>query len=167
MFGGMSAKDILQLGAGAVAGTVGSGYLSQIVLGGSNTGLMGYASDAVATLVLAWAASKFVNNEVSKGVIAGGIGALIKRIWQENVSGTAVSMSGLGNRDFAGMGYYAPRQFALPTQTTQYSLAAASPQGGTLVAGGATVIGSQPVVPPNPASAAHVSRFGRWSAARA
>ncbi len=56
---GMGSSDILKLGLGAFGGAVGSGYLTQMVLSSSNTGVMGYAGDAIATLVLAWAANKF------------------------------------------------------------------------------------------------------------
>jgi hypothetical protein len=158
MFGGVSGKQILELGLGAVGGMIGSGYISQMVLGGSNVGLMGYLSDAVATIALSWLANKFSSSEIAKGVLAGGFGALGKRIWQDNVSGTSTSMSGLGNRDFASLGYYTPRNFPLPTSTSQYALAQASAAGGTIPGGPAQVVATAPVTPPNPG--------GRWRAGR-
>lgn len=121
---GQSNVDILKLAGGALVGVVGSGYLSQMALGANNSGVIGYASDAVATLALAWAANKFVGGKVGEGVLAGGFGALLKRIWQENVSGN-VAMSGWGNSDF--LRGYASRNFALPTSTASgaYQLQAA------------------------------------------
>jgi len=157
-FMGMNGKQVLELGLGAVGGMIGSGYVSQMVLGANNVGIMGYVSDAVATGVLAWLAAKFASGDIAKGVLAGGLGALGKRIWQDNVSGTSTSMSGIGNRDFAGLAYYTPRNFPLPTSTSQYALATASPAGGTIPGGPAQVVQSAPVTPPNPG--------GRWRAGR-
>src|SRR5271170_110819 len=125
---GLSAKQVIELGLGAAGGVIGAGYLSQMVLGGSNVGVMGYAADTVSTLVLAWVANKFASGDVAKGVLAGGIGAVIKRIWTDNVSGGSGSVSGLGNLEFAGLGglgVYKNQSFPLPTSSGQYALQAA------------------------------------------
>ena len=155
-FAGASSRQILELGLGAVGGVLGSGYLSQMVLGGSNAGIMGYVGDAVSTLVLAWAANKYVGSEISKGVLAGGFGALFKRIWQEQFSGSAGSVSGLGNLEFAGLGFYKSQQFPLPTSSGQYALAAgaASP-----VAAAAASSVTPPVQAPQTGS---IARYQRW-----
>jgi len=136
---GMGSSDILKLGLGAFGGAIGSGYLTQMLLNTSNAGFMGYAGDAVATLVLAWAANKFSGPKVAEGVIAGGFGALIKRVWQEQVSGN-VSMSGLGNGDY--LGYYSARNYALPTTTAGGSYALAAPAGTPIAAPSAAQAGA-------------------------
>ena len=147
-------SDIAKLAGGAVAGAFGSGYLSQVALGTNNTGVIGYASDAIGTLVLAWAANKFIDQKVAEGVLAGGFGAVLKRIWQENVAGN-VSMSGYGNSDF--LRAYGARNFALPTSTAggAYQLqpapgtpvtatsAAAGTVGNGAVTGGVSTGGSR------------------------
>ena len=159
LFGGVSLQNIVELGVGAAGGVIGAGYLSQMVLGANNVGPVGYLGDAVATLAIAWAAQKFLNRgELAKGVVAGGFGAIIKRFWDDNVSGSSQSMSGLGNRSFAGLGYYTSRNFPLPTST--YSPTMASPSL-PVTAGAApqVVIPSQPVSPAAGSSKRFTHRF--------
>lgn len=154
VFGGVSAKTILELGLGAAGGVIGAGYLSQLVLGGSNAGVMGYVADSVSTLFLAWIANKFSSGDIAKGVLAGGFGAVIKRIWAENIAGTSSSMQGLGNLEFAGLGAYKSGTFPLPTTSGNYALQS----------GAGLPAGSGSAVAPNPAvqSPAAISRYSRW-----
>lgn len=74
--------DWLALGGGAIIGGLGATSLPQMVLGSSNTGPVGYFGMAAATAVLAAAAHFMFKKNVmlTSGVIAGGAGALIKRI---------------------------------------------------------------------------------------
>jgi len=118
------------------------------VLGGSNTGIMGYAGDGIATLVLAWLANKFSNSEIAKGVLAGGFGALFKRIWVENISGASGSVQGLGNLEFAGLGYYKNQQFPLPTSSGNYILSANAGGGAPVTAAGSAIPTAAPVAAP-------------------
>jgi hypothetical protein len=101
---GFNTNELLKLALGAGAGVVGSKWLAQTALGANNSGPMGYAGQAIATLVLGWAAHKFVGKDAATGVVAGGLGALALRIFQENISGTSTSMSGLGDPDMAALG---------------------------------------------------------------
>jgi hypothetical protein len=159
LFGGVSMQNIVELGVGAAGGVIGAGYLSQMLLGANNVGPTGYLGDAAATLAIAWAAQKFLGrSELAKGVLAGGFGAIIKRFWDDNVSGTSTSMSGLGNRSFAGLGYYTNRNFPLPTST--YSPGFATPSL-PVTAGAApqVVIPSQPVSPAAGSSKRFTHRF--------
>jgi hypothetical protein len=159
LFGGVSMQNIVELGVGAAGGVIGAGYLSQMVLGSNNVGVTGYFGDAIATLAIAWAAQKFLGRgELAKGVLAGGFGAIIKRFWDDNVSGTSTSMSGLGNRSFAGLGYYTSRNFPLPTSTYQPGMAVPSLP---VTAGAApqVVIPSQPVSPAAGSSKRFTHRF--------
>ena len=115
---GFNTNELIKLAAGAAAGVVASKYVTQMVLGSSNSGPMGYAGSAVVTIALGWAAHKFVGKDAATGVIAGGLGALALRIFQENVSGTSTSMSGLGDPDMAaigvGMGEYRSAVISTP-----------------------------------------------------
>jgi len=157
---GFQGKEILELGLGAVGGVVGSGYLSQMVLGGSNTGFMGYAGDGIATILLAWLAQKFANAKIAEGVLAGGFGALFKRIWVENISGASGSVSGLGNLEFAGLGYYKNTNFPLPTSSGNYVLSATAGGGAPVSAAGSAVPTAAPVAAP-----AAGGGGGRWGSA--
>lgn len=115
---GFSANELVKLTLGAAAGVVGSKYVTQLVLQGNNTGPTGYAGSAAVTIGLGWLANKFAGKDAAMGVIAGGLGALALRIFQENVSGTSASMSGLGDPDMAalgvGMGDYVGGSLATP-----------------------------------------------------
>jgi len=116
--GGMSGSDFLKLGGGAVVGSMGSKFLTQLVLGSGNTGVMGYGAQGVATAILAWAASKFAGTDIAKGVAAGGIAAIFLRIWQEQIAQTSPAsvMSGLGDPDVCDhLGAYISSGFPVPT----------------------------------------------------
>lgn len=75
-------SDWLALGSGAIVGGFGATSLPQMVLGASNTGPMGYLGMAAATAILAVGAHMVFkkNLMLTSGVIAGGTGAIIKRI---------------------------------------------------------------------------------------
>jgi hypothetical protein len=77
-----SPSDWLALGAGAVAGGLGATALPQAVMGSANTGPVGYLGMAAATAVIAVAGHFLFKKNVmlTSGIIAGGAGALIKRI---------------------------------------------------------------------------------------
>jgi len=73
--------DWVALGVGAVVGGFGATSLPQLVLQGSNTGIMGYLGMAGATAVLAIAEHMLLKNPMlTAGTVAGGTGALIKRL---------------------------------------------------------------------------------------
>ena len=80
--GGMVVKDWLSLGAGAVVGGVGATQLPQMIMSSSNTGAVGYLANLAATGLLAAAAHMLMkgNKALVAGVIAGGVGATIKRV---------------------------------------------------------------------------------------
>jgi hypothetical protein len=77
-----SPMDWLSLGSGAIIGGLGATSIPQMVLGSSNTGPMGYLGMAASTAVLAVAVHFMFkkNMMLTSGIIAGGAGALIKRI---------------------------------------------------------------------------------------
>ena len=131
---GFSTKELLNLTLGAGAGVVGSKYITAIALGDNNQGWMGYAGTAVVVLGLGWVAHKFVGKDAATGVVAGGLGALALRIFQENVSGTsaAAQVSGLGDPDMTALGVglreYRPASLPYPAGfgPTAAALAAAA-----------------------------------------
>ncbi len=134
---GFNTKSLLYLALGAGAGVIGSKYLTQAVLGSNNSGVVGYGGQTVATLLLGWLANKFVGREAAIGVVAGGLGAVTLRAFQEQVSQTAVApvaapMSGLGDPDMAalgvGMGDFVNGSWSVPARF-QPALAAAAAAG--------------------------------------
>jgi hypothetical protein len=97
-FGGP--MDWLSLGGGAVIGGLGATSLPQMVLGTSNTGPIGYLGMAASTALLAIAGHMVFkrNTMLTAGIIAGGAGALIKRIVGDYTPyGSYLGASGMGD----------------------------------------------------------------------
>ena len=91
--------------AGVLTGVVATRGLPQLVLGSSNTGIMGYFANAVSTAVSTFAAHlAFPRNKVFAGsVLAGGAAALLSRIITDySLLGSYSSQVALGS----GMGDY-------------------------------------------------------------
>ena len=98
---GFNTTELVKLAGGAAIGVVGSKYLAQTVLGGSNSGAMGAAAQGIATLALAWAAGKVgLGKDVVTGIAAGGLGVTLWALIQQ-YTGTGGNMSGLGDPDMA------------------------------------------------------------------
>lgn len=168
--GGINVNEFLKLGIGAAGGAIGTRYLTQAVLGDKNSGAMGYGANLVAAFALAWAAAKFAGPDIAKGVAAGGISALIMRLWSEKVAGTSpAALSGyLGDIDFSsdGLGAYISSGFPVPTVSAQNGnylavggAASWGPYGGpsgAVVAPGAS---AAPGVNVQPGSPSGLSRF--------
>ena len=108
---GFQANELVKLAVGAAGGAIGTKYLTQLVLQDKNVGATGYAVSALAAIALGWAAAKFAGREVATGVVAGGLSAVLLRIWQEQVSGS-MPMSGLGDSDMLGL--YGQGTYAAP-----------------------------------------------------
>jgi hypothetical protein len=95
-------------GIGAVVGGVGAPALTQMVLGASNTGPMGYFGNAVAVALLA-AASAFAAPKqkfLAMGIVFGGVGSIIRRVigdysllgsYSSAVAQNTAGVSGLGD----------------------------------------------------------------------
>ena len=157
--GGFDLKSVLKLGAGAAAGGYATRKLTQIVLGASNTGVMGYGANAAMALALGWAAKKFAGSDLADGVLAGGMAATFLRIYSEKFSGIAQiaaaatgtqtpaqpsGTSGLGDIEFSndGLGMYIDGTgVSLPGNSGPYvsvpegSLSRAALPGAAAVAG--------------------------------
>jgi hypothetical protein len=92
-------KDWLYGGVGVIAGVVGTRALPQLILGASNTGIMGYLANAAATGLLTFAAHMASKNRVlSASVLAGGAASILSRIIQDySLLGTYSAQLGLGD----------------------------------------------------------------------
>jgi hypothetical protein len=109
-----SPMNWVQGGAGVLAGVVGTRALPQIVLGGSNTGAMGYAANAATALALGWVTHMFFprNPILTGSVIAGGFAATLARIISDRTPfGAQLSLTGLGDW---GLGLYQKSNFNNP-----------------------------------------------------
>ena len=87
-------------GVGAVVGGVGAPALTQLVLGASNTGPMGYFGNAVAVALLA-AASHFAAPKqkfLAMGIVFGGVGSIIRRVISDySLLGSYSASVGMGD----------------------------------------------------------------------
>jgi hypothetical protein len=103
---------VVELGVGAVVGSSGSSALTQLVLGTSNTGAMGYGVNFLTTLVLSWVGSmgplrKFKG--FAPGILAGGIGSLIRRVIADySLLGGYTAQLGMG--DYMVSNWVAPQR---------------------------------------------------------
>lgn len=115
----------VKAGAAVVGGAVGSKAATQLVLGASNTGIMGYFGNLVATLGLGWGAHiAFRDKLISQMVIAGGLAQIIVRVLTDQTPyGSVLANAGVGdyqtNWNFAWpqrvQPGYPPRSIAVPT----------------------------------------------------
>lgn len=141
-----SPKDWLSGGAGVLTGVVATRGLPQLVLGSSNTGVMGYAANAVATAISTFAAHMLMkgNRVFTSAVLAGGVAALISRVIGDySLLGSYSANVGLGDYLF-NFNWPVP-QYLQP--------------GNTRALGPGSAGGAMPVNLNSPASAG-VSGFG-------
>jgi hypothetical protein len=136
-------KDWLSLGAGAVVGGVGATQLPQMLMSTSNTGAVGYFMNLAATGILAGAAHMLLkgNKALVAGVIAGGVGATIRRIIGDySLLGSYGTSLGMGD-------YLSNWNFATPQYAAGGYQSLVAPGGGAVAApmpvnvGGAGVSG--------------------------
>ena len=97
-----SVTDLVALGGGAVVGGSIPSIAAQAVLGSKNTGAIGYLSNLAATFALAWGVNRFARGATAKtfamGIIAGGIGSVIKRaITDYSILGSFGQQLGMGD----------------------------------------------------------------------
>ncbi len=111
---GITMQDMAFGGAGVIGGVIGSKAIPQMLLGAGNTGPMGYAANAFATLGLGWLSHMAFphNKALLSGVVFGGFGALISRIAADRTPfGAQLSLAGLGDY---GLGLYQKSNFPYP-----------------------------------------------------
>lgn len=110
---GHLAKQSLYLIGGAVAVR----SLTQMILKDKNVGAMGYVANAVGSLVLGMAASRFINKEAGTMVTLGGFTGVVLRMLQDLTPiGQYVNLqlSGMGMLGDVGMGAIVPTTFFVP-----------------------------------------------------
>lgn len=134
--GGFSTTELVKLALGAGAGVIGSKYAAQVALGANNSGVVGYAAQAIATLALGWLANKFAGKDAATGVVAGGLGAVALRIYNDNMSGSSMAagaMSGLGDPDMGRLGIglsgYGSGSMSVPASFSQPPAIVVAPRG--------------------------------------
>ena len=87
-------------GVGVIAGVVGTRALPQMILGSSNTGVMGYLANAAATALLTFAAHFAApkNFVLKASVLAGGAASILSRVIQDySLLGSYSASVGLGD----------------------------------------------------------------------
>ncbi len=105
--------DMLSLGGGAVLGSTLPKLASQFVLGGKNSGWLGYGSNLVGTVLLAYVAGRFAKGKqgqtLTMGIIAGGIGQVISRVISDySILGSYGAQLGFG--DYMVQDFVAPQR---------------------------------------------------------
>jgi hypothetical protein len=129
---GFNTTELVKLAGGAAIGVVGGKYLAQLVLGGSNSGPMGAAAQGIATLALAWGATKLgLGKDVATGIAAGGLGVTVWSLIQQ-YTGTGGNMSGLGDPEMARFlgDFQSGKSIAVPSMWTAPVVAAPSQATG-------------------------------------
>jgi len=104
--------DIFVLGGGAAVGGALSSAGTQLILGTSNTGAIGYVGNLVSTFVLSWLGGMVTRNKsFPAGILAGGIGALIRRVIADySLFGGYTASLGMG--DYLVSNWVAPQRLA-------------------------------------------------------
>jgi hypothetical protein len=104
---------------GVIGGAVASRYATQIALGGKNTGVIGYVGNAVAALLMGWAAKKFLKSpQLGVMVTIGGFTGLALRMLQDLTPiGNYINLSlqGAGKGGDVGIGLITDSTFFVPT----------------------------------------------------
>lgn len=94
-----SPKELIMGGVAGLASAVATRQLPQLILSASNTGIEGYAANAVTGLVATWLAGAFGGPAAGRGAAIGAAVILLDRVLSDNVSPIAsyLSLSGVGD----------------------------------------------------------------------
>lgn len=140
--GGIGIGSLVYSSLFVIVGAVGSKLLTQAVLSTSNTGVMGYFGNAVATAGLAFITHKFMRNPAAARAIAtGGVVQIVLRILSDYTPlGTYTSSLGLG--DYEVSNFVTPQRYVDALHSAQVEIPAGwaptvvTPAVGTMVASG-------------------------------
>lgn len=109
---------LLGKAVGLIGGMLGARYLTQLVLGGNNTGYVGYAGNVAASVILGMVAGKATKSkDLGNMVMIGGIASTILRVVSEKTSyGSFIqtSLSGAGKGGDVGIGIITDSSFFNP-----------------------------------------------------
>lgn len=105
-----------------IAGALGSKLLTQMVLGTNNTGIMGYAGNAIAGVGLWFLAAKVLKNaEGAKGIISGTAVQLVLRLINDYTPfGQYVSQLGMG--DYQAQAFVTPQVLVDPYNSARIKI---------------------------------------------
>jgi hypothetical protein len=94
-----SPKELIIGGVAGLASAVATRQLPQLILSASNSGIEGYAANAVTGLVATWIAGAFGGPAAGRGAAIGAAVILLDRVLSDNVSPIAsyLSLSGVGD----------------------------------------------------------------------
>lgn len=108
---GFSVGQLIETGVFATVGAVGSKLLTQLVLGGSNTGIMGYIGNLIAGGVIGLAADKGLKNKQAAFAIYVGtaIQLVLRAISDFTPYGQAVALTGVG--DYQVSNFVTPQRY--------------------------------------------------------
>ncbi len=95
----------------AIGGGIGTRVIPQMVLKEQNIGLTGYLANAVTTLGLSAAASRFISKDAGQAVVLGGAVMITGRIVEDFVGQRLVEFGAIPG--FAGMGRYGDMSYDL------------------------------------------------------
>lgn len=108
--------------AWAIAGAVGSKYLTQAVLGASNTGYLGYGSNLIAAFVMGKGVGMFVKNkQAENAVILGGVIQTLLR-WAIDQTPIGSRLSAIGMGDYQATTIFSPVRYKDPLKSAEVDL---------------------------------------------
>lgn len=114
--GGMT--NLFKSAVSVIGGAVASRYATQLALGAKNQGIMGYAGNAIAALLLGWGAKRFLGPNVGAMVTLGGFTGLALRMLSDLTPiGQYVNLqlNGMGKAGDTGIGLITDSTFYVPT----------------------------------------------------
>jgi len=108
---GFSFGQLFETGIFATVGAVGSKLLTQLVLGSSNTGILGYAGNVVAGALIGIAADKGLKNKTAAFAVYVGtaVQLVLRLITDFTPYGQAVALTGVG--DYQVSNFLAPQRY--------------------------------------------------------
>lgn len=108
---GFSFTQLIETGVFATVGAVGSKVLTQLVLGGSNTGIMGYLGNVVAGGLIGFAADKGLKNKTAAFAVYVGtaVQLVLRAIADFTPYGQAVALTGVG--DYQVSNFVTPQRY--------------------------------------------------------
>jgi hypothetical protein len=104
---GFGMKQIAEGCVGAAGGAIATGALTEKVFGKHNEGPIGWLLNLGVAGLLGWGSYKYISPVFGTGVLFGGGGATVRRIWDEKVSRlipVAINAATNGESDGKGMG---------------------------------------------------------------
>jgi hypothetical protein len=168
---GLNMSELLAMTAGGVGNGIITRSVPQLLLGTSNTGVMGYGANAAAAFAGAWIIKAMFGARAGTGAIIGGATALVQRIMSDLMGSKLGDLGLSGDLDF-DLGFYIGNSFPLPTAGSGPYLLnpgySGSPMPSVSVGGPAIVPAALPagaagaVAQPDASGGGHGDGTGRW-----